>query len=302
MARLHTAARRAFTLLELLVVMSIIGVLLALGASAAHRLMRASTSSATRTTLQRLDVTLRKQLATVNDRARATDRPANVDALAGGDPDRAAVIWLKIRQKRHFPVNFAEVLAPNPNDLSYYTPIPAYMKYLNDLGINTGNTNLRPEAQSAACLYMALRFGPDGLSDEELGVAGAVRPLDFGGGIQIPCLVDSWGRPLTFCRWPTGAATTGQSALYPTGYAAGYSDPTDPKNTLLNATWTGQAAFAALCHPLPATRPAANQPKPMALSMVVVSWGADGKPGVDPLTLQQLSSDSDDNLFSVEAR
>jgi prepilin-type N-terminal cleavage/methylation domain-containing protein len=307
MARFHGTARRAFTLIELLTVISIVAVLMALGAAAAHRMQRAYLTSATRTTMQRLNATLEKRLATHNDDTRRTPIPGTVLGFEGEYGDRQRAIFLKLRLKRYFPTSFAEVFNPTPGLGGDETgPVEAYVKYLSDHGITPANVGSlsRPEAQSSACLLMALKLGRDGVSDDELGGAGAMQSVNFGGGIQVPCLVDSWGRPFTFCRWPVGETGTGKSALYPAGYAAGYSDPADPKNSLL-PNWPQRATFeSTFNHPLPpvATRPPAGQPKPMVLAPVIVSWGADGKPGFNLQTLQQLSADADDNVYGVDAR
>lgn len=295
MTRIRVLPRRAFTLMELLVTISIIGVLFALGAAAVGKFWSAQQTSSTRKLLHRLDMMLRTQITTTNDRAMQQGGwPASVDALAGGDPDKARVLWLKLRLKQKYPSTFAEVFNPAPGFLS---PVPAYVEYLRQYGITAANVAAQPLAhQSAACLLMALSIGPDAIAEEELGVGGSTKTIN-----GVPCLVDSWGNPLTFTRWPSGEAGTGASIFFTQGYLGGYTDPADPKNVLI--PWANSVqGFANVLHPVPAQRPTANS-RPVVLSPMIVSWGPDGLLGADPRTLQSDgTTDSDDNVYSIEQK
>lgn len=331
------AARRGFTLIELIVVMSILAVLVTLTVAAISKFTGGAQRSATRSTMQRLETMLRKQIETTNDRARKMAVPDVVLKFAGDDPERAKVIWLKLKLRQKYPTTFAEVFNPIVPEVPR---VQAYVEYLRQHGITAANYNLvqaqgdlsKPAgwaagAQSAVCFLMALRVGPDAISEDELSIGGSTATVDFTippptnlppGPFKVPCLVDAWGTPITFCRWPVGAATTGASPLYPGGYSMGYTDPQDPKGLLL-ADWLnllptlqqppqqptpGRQSFEQLFHRLPPLTPR-PQPGKMVLMPVMVSSGGDELLGLNPATLEAAPSgntDTDDNIFSAELK
>src|SRR5262249_47702093 len=153
-SRYGARRRGAFTLVELLVVLSIIAILIALSAAATLRFLGVQPATDTRTQLQRLDSTLRTQWSAVADQARKEPIPADIrpaiEAIAGGDTERTRVIWVKLRLKQAFPTSFAEALNPAP-----LQALPAYQSFLTQLQY-TAQTPPGP-FDSAACLLMALQ-------------------------------------------------------------------------------------------------------------------------------------------------
>jgi prepilin-type N-terminal cleavage/methylation domain-containing protein len=297
--------RAAFTLLELLIVVAIIGILVLLSAGAAIRMMGGTASSATRTAINRVGITLSGQMTYVADQARKESIPASIDSLAGGDRDRARVILIKLRMKQAFPQSFFEALYPGRDPASgaeYVQPRPSYVTYLKQAGITRASYNpaLGPPApaahESAACLYMALRHGPEAVGEEQLGLSGST--VTIGG---LPCLSDAFGQPLLFCRWPVGdhsaSPPSGVSVANPGGYADGANDPGDPRATLNDATWqtsAGGQAFQRVCHPL---FPRSLGLRTLNLSALVMSGGADKAPGVDFFTFASTGPASNDNIL-----
>jgi prepilin-type N-terminal cleavage/methylation domain-containing protein len=282
--------RRGFTLIELLVVVSILALLTALTAGAAIRFRAARATANTRTLLTRLDSRLRQQTAYVADRARRETPPGAVLSLAGGDPGRSKVIWQKLRFKQFFPTSFAEALDPAGG---YVPPLPAYVNYLTEYGI-TGGSGTPAAHESAACLYMILRYGPESAGEDELGTGGAVKTVN-----GIPVLVDSWGNPLAFCRWPVGDTGNGVSPANPQGYQAGFNDPADPRGLLAAPSWLSSpqgAQFQAVCHPL-------RNGGTLDLSPLIVSAGPDGQLGLVTATLGVTNpGQANDNLYSNSLR
>ena len=112
------------------------GVLITLAVSATAKFIVGAQGSATRTTLRRLDTMLRKQIETTNDRARKMKIPDAVVKFAGDDPERAKVIWLKLKLKQKYPTTFAEVFNPVIPEVPV---VPAYVTYLAQHGINASN-------------------------------------------------------------------------------------------------------------------------------------------------------------------
>jgi prepilin-type N-terminal cleavage/methylation domain-containing protein len=301
-ARIGQPARGGFTLVELLVVITIIAVLLALGASAAYRLMASQMTSNTRLAIQRLDSRLKQQMAFARDKiALDNPPPAFAQALASyGTPatpnmELAKVIHMKLRFKQWFPQTFAEALTPVAPG---YQPTRGYVSYLGTYGITRSST--LPGFESAACLYMILQHGPETTGESDLGVTTST--LNTPG---IPVVVDAWGQPLTFCRWPTGDLTsgggnTGISPVNPNGAQVGTFDPLDPKGLLSNQAWLSSAnrrIFESVCHPV-LNRSNTGKTQSLDLTSVIVSNGADKQLGLNPLSLQYTTpSQAYDNVY-----
>jgi prepilin-type N-terminal cleavage/methylation domain-containing protein len=240
--------RVGFTLIELLVVVAIIGVLMTLSAAAIIKFLGTSPQSNTRIVLRSAWTEFNKKWTEVTDAAKgdrdaANRRPyqAALDTLAVNDPERMKVIWAKIRQKQAFPQTFAEALNGFTVGGVTVKPLPGYVAYLNKYGITAGNAT-PADYESGICLLMALRRNVSGggqVSDDTFGVGKFVKDVTVQGATgPVPCLVDGWGKPLQFCRWPLGNAQ------------ADVGDPTDPQKLLTNATWiTSQgASFQAGLH------------------------------------------------------
>src|SRR6516225_5477954 len=113
--------RNGFTLIELLVVVAIIAVLATLVIGATMRFIQTQKETNTRTVLQTLDKALQQQWANVANDAKKETPSQAVYTLAGGDSNRAKVIWIKMRLMEAFPVSFAEILN-NPLYTNGYIP------------------------------------------------------------------------------------------------------------------------------------------------------------------------------------
>jgi prepilin-type N-terminal cleavage/methylation domain-containing protein len=206
-----------FTLIEMLVVLAIAGILVSLTAAAAFQVMVYQRVSNTETLIRSLDKALQQQWKAVILRANTENIPASVMTLAGGDQRRARVIWIKLRLKQEFPMNFHEALQPNQAaggvaiipgaDLpalpaykaAYHN---AYQAALANAGLSTaladrvadppqnpesGNVPSPPATQGAplvgescALLLMALQQGREGaLFSTDSLPPGAVQEADY---------------------------------------------------------------------------------------------------------------------------
>src|SRR5262245_2199701 len=93
--------RAAFTVLELLVVVGIIATIVSLTIAAIAAIIVAQEKSTTELTSRRIDEGVKAHMRAVLDQAKELPVPNSVLAMAGGDPRRAKVIWLKLQLKRH---------------------------------------------------------------------------------------------------------------------------------------------------------------------------------------------------------
>jgi hypothetical protein len=229
--------RPSFTLVEILVVIAIIVALMALAVGAVMRFLQTQAQKNTESIIGRIDSTLDKQWRYVISAAMTEPIPDGVVALAGGKTDRARVIYVKLRLKQEFPMGYYEAL--NPNGL--LPPIADYVTKLNAAGIFFANyppppayTPPTPD-ETSACLLMALERNRGGarLTADDLG-KDTVRTNSFG----LKMLVDFWGTPLLFYRWPTldGGVDAANPAT-PGSRAVTLRDLQDGDGTLLDPSW-----------------------------------------------------------------
>jgi prepilin-type N-terminal cleavage/methylation domain-containing protein len=309
--------RAAFTLVELLVVIAIIAVLISLSAAAVLRVLGVQQSSNTKTVLTTLESRLQKQWSAASERFRKEPLPPKdpvlagvynnvvLPNLAGGDPQRARVIWVKLRLKQEFPETINEALNP--------APMPPLDQYPNGLtagyGFTVNNTypnNGAPAPQpweSSAMLLAALTRGEGGnqLTPADLGVSTNIKEFGPTFNPQLPtisALVDGWGKPLAFCRWPAGSPQLNPGGAQP----GNKNDAGDPTGLLTSPSWLnsqGATTFQQVCHPLP--KAAANgEPQSYRLVPLVVSPGQDGNLALDPFTFAVTPPNNpaaNDNLY-----
>ena len=97
---------------------------------------------------------------------------------------------------------------------------------------------------------MALGRGEDGggVKPEDLGVNSFIHNFPTPNGGTIPGLVDGWGKPLAFCRWPVFSPPLNPGGL---PQAGDNNDPVDPSGLLVSTTWQGTGGYA----PVPAVLP-----------------------------------------------
>jgi prepilin-type N-terminal cleavage/methylation domain-containing protein len=293
----RSARRAGFTMIEMLVVVTIIAILLSLTTAAVLKLIPAQQSFNTKTALTRFDSDLQRAYRAAADKFRHEPIPNQGSALynayqivystAGNDHARAQVIWTKLRLKQTFPNNFSEALNP--------TPLPAlsyYQTKLNALGYTTANTISPPYQtqpwESSVCLLWALQRGEDGpaLKESDFGT-GSLKdfPVTVNPGQTVKGLVDDWGTPLAFCRWPVNS-----TVVNPGGAQSGDKNDSDDPTGLLEATnWEMSGAslsanavqFVNWCHPL-ALHPANTKAQTFRIYPLIVSAGPDKVLCLDP--------------------
>ncbi len=190
--------RRGFSLIEILVVISIIGVLTAITAGAMFRLRASQTVSNTEGTLSKIDRLVMGRWSAVVDQAKKTVPAALIDRC-GGDKERATAIWVYATVKNEFPMTFAEAKATTNLGASL-TP----RRVFSDVANATYAPALTPEEESAALLFAGVNAtgnggsaaGGDGLNQQ----VGNTSPDGKGAAVYK----DGWGVPILFLRHATG--------------------------------------------------------------------------------------------------
>lgn len=295
--------RPGFTLIELLIVMTIIAVLAALALSASMRFISVAEVRTTETLVHKVNDVFQKHWKAVV--AKATREPyenipSTIVNLGGGDAHRVRAIYVKLRLKQEFPMSFKEITNPQLGGL---TSLPTYVKAVT----GKGGT---PEQECSACLLLALSQARSGIvtNMEDFG-PGTIRNLNEGGTSNDPKvfqgLVDSWGQPIVFTRWPINAEV---NALNPakSGSQTRFADPQDPTGTLLDPTWfasSNRRKFEALCHPI-SPNPNAGPTARQAYYTVPVIWsfGPDKKHGQSLTDMSNPTSADNDNIYSIRLR
>lgn len=234
----HATTARGFTMIELLVVITIIAVLATIAIRVVGGFITAGKEAQTKATIKKIHGLLDDRLQAYN---RLNQRGKETPYLpqAGNDLERAKIIMRKSILRDAFAQNWAEAKVSGKSDQ------------------NNG-------ADSAEVLYLMLTsgavfgvppVGSDGFSTSE------VQDTDGDGNLEF---VDGWGKPLRFYRWPTrlirpgGTGSTITKAQYDTakmligGLTSSIDDlkldPEDPLSRTTSSTWTGASTFETDFH------------------------------------------------------
>jgi hypothetical protein len=310
------------TLIELLIVMSIIVVLASLVVSAVFTVRDAQMKSFAETLTTKLSVGVEQQVRQATDQIREEPVPAWAMTMAGNDQRIAKVIYLKARLKQEFPVSFYQAMYPNAGfrqgqSGSYLTaggandlpPKPSYVKALGAAAPAIG-ANPTPDAatgvnglEASILLYLWLsqgRRGQAGFNVDEHVEASAIKTVQIN-GVTFKYFADSWGGPVRAWTFPFGNdelnAPPYQNAMAQNQQSP---DPQDPDKAFIAfATLPGSTAFTAMVHPPihPVTKDLRN------LVTVVGSAGRDTTFGVDYFDMTPDGTpDSNDNIYSYRLR
>jgi prepilin-type N-terminal cleavage/methylation domain-containing protein len=305
--------RRGFTLVEMMVVIAILAVLASLSAAAYFKWLDNTKQTTTETTMRQVYQTLTRQMKAVVDQADKETIPPSVLTMAGNDQRRARVIWKKLRLKQEFPMSYYEAwypyAAPNGTIIIPASDLPPKSYYTRKLPQPAAPPTAAPtpgSAESGACLLLALSqlrggvwLNPDDLPNTALTDTN-------GDGLKE--IVDGWGVPLGFYRWPTGnSELRGTNPAAAGAKGARFADPLDPDGLLLAAGWYNDATgkptpmrlqFESLCHVISPD----NGSTAYYIIPAIASAGVDGSFGVDASLNADGTGTDADNLYSWRLR
>ncbi len=321
--------RRGFTLIEILVVISIIGILTAISAGALFRLRAAQTVNNTEGTLSKLHGLMMTRWSGVADQAKK-DVPQSLVDRCGGDRERATAIWTYATLKNEFPMSFLEAKATiNFGPGAVLQPRKIFAAAANA----TYTPALTPEEEAATLLYVG-----NTASGNKGNVAGTDGSNQQTGntspdGKGAPVYKDGWGIPIVFIRHATGneingtpysrankvnlggTSTNVNNMLDPRGLISEWPTPLvnpwlalrtlDPSGVLTNAAYLKQELERGL------TTVAAPTGVPIRFQFqtikadtnavpTLVSAGPNKTTGTDALNF--TADDSADNLLSFRLR
>jgi prepilin-type N-terminal cleavage/methylation domain-containing protein len=295
--------RPGFSLVELLIVIAIIALLASLLVGGLFKSITAVRKANTERTMQKVHERFGRQAQRIADEVRTADLPPLVLELAGGDRQRARVILHKLLLKWAFPMSFDEIVVNRNLSVACYGPEghPLANAYFAKTGGAAGNL----EATNSVCV--ALIYERLGGWDD---LSGGERSAERVGNLELPVIVDGWGQPLRYYRWPRNypvpPAANGGPTLVERAFPQSLwgTDAEDPQGLLdltraENQVWYNTPApstgttcgqwFEAHLHLL--------QPRPVYCPMTLASMGPD-EGGDGPVRLWGLTAN--DPFMSVD--
>ena len=208
--------RRAFTLVELLVSITIIGILAGMAMAALQAAQQAAREASTRATIAKINqFIMAKYESYRNRRVPLTQTQMNAIAIARGwvadDPvtaiRRVRLNAIRDLMRLEMPDGWCDImlnpatatpLAPGYRTLVIPTVPALTQQYFRRFINSPAPYATRNQNAPAKCLYMIVMSDPEAASsfrDDEIGEPD-------GDGLRV--FLDAWGRPIRFIRWPAG--------------------------------------------------------------------------------------------------
>jgi len=228
--KLPIAARRAFTVIELMVVISIIALLAAMAASALSNAAEQARAQRTRAIVNKIDQLIAEKWEGYATRAVPYSQGANPRLSA-----QNRLNAIREMQRMELPDRKSDLVDTDtgntielaPQSKAHASTARGYFRKANSW--TGGNLNNWDTAhQGAECLYLILSGMRDGdKSALEYFSTAEIGDVD---GDGMPEILDGWGSPITFIRWPAGytrESAVGSLTSQSTDHIAA-PDPFDP--------------------------------------------------------------------------
>lgn len=222
-----TQRKAAFTLTELLIVMTILAILAGLALSALSGASEQARAARTRSLVQRIDSIIADKWDGYRTRAVPIKNTgyANPRAFA-----LARLNALRELQRMELPDRATDILDGNNQRACKAGIVPSSVMngYFRKVKAATSNN---PSAwttthEGAECLYLILSSYSDGDKNGlEFFSPSEIADTDNDGMREI---LDGWGTPIEFIRWPAGFTIQNNCVTMQTTVAAQNPDPFDP--------------------------------------------------------------------------
>ncbi len=298
MRPLKHSHRDGFTLIELLTVIGIMSLMMTLSVSTYFGFIASAKEAATRATILKVNGLIQDRVRTFRqyDFSDAAIRHRDTWNFYNQNdqvmtPELAEVLLRKSRFKQAFPQSFTEAdrVRLFPTSLTF-APTAPYD--------STFPTTYQSKYECGIVLHALLTRG------ETFGAPSAADDAFTGSEVRIgpetnnlPCLVDAWGEPLRFYRWPTRLIRCGEQDFDGDGVPDDYNQNGTPDPAGITADAVAPRLSIGV-----AIRPYALYPGPTPASLLISNLppydrslsnayrlGADGQPGVAG------TNDDDDN-------
>lgn len=234
--------RRGFTMIEMLVVVTIILLLMSISIGVLRNAIGAARQNQTKATIQKVSGLLQQRMDAFyrgierSNLTQASDKMRRdwYGTYGFVPPNKAIDVMVKKDLFRtRFPQTFAEV------DSTNYANPP---RVTGLTGMTYVQAKHKPETEGAALMYWLLTnsevYGIAPVDESEF-TSAEVRDTDGDGLMEF---VDGWGRPLRFYRCPTHLFRPGDGSSIPPGVNSSgvYSTP---DRTYVSAVWSGLPAI-----------------------------------------------------------
>ena len=207
----RSRAREAFTLVEILIVISIIILLITLMGAVIGNTVKKAREAATATLIEKIDKLLDERTKGFDRATKSLDfqrviAPRKQSWEASGvsvSPRMLLALSRKDFFKSNFPQRFEDLASPDANA----NGVPDILEAVPGVNVSAlasqATPTTRHATESSELLYFMLTrmqvFGVPPVGESDFSTS-EVRDTDGDGLLEF---VDGWGRPLRFYRWPT---------------------------------------------------------------------------------------------------
>ena len=221
-----TGVHRGFTLVELLVTLTIVGILAAMALFAMVAATETAKAAKTRTTIAKLNALLMERWESY--RTRRLPLLASTRGMRSNQVTKLQLAGIRELMLMELPDRWDDVNY-QPQTVQRTALAMAYLRRYTNNTNPTSGSSAQPTStyQGAECLYLIISMATgDGDSMEQFSESD-VGDVDQDGALEF---IDGWGKPIRFLRWPAGFVSDLQPLVEPARARdpEGDHDPFDP--------------------------------------------------------------------------